>query len=126
MTLQRGFDREVTSLTLVNLGTLTRTGGAVNLAGTLDHTRSTFTLNSVTGSWNLIGRILNGTLVETAGVALNVSNGNAAGSCATGCASVSFQSLGGRPVLSKRLHVLSRDCINTSFTMLSKSRQIRM
>ena len=57
--------------TKAQLGTFTRTGGTVNLVGTLDNTGTTLALSTTTGSWNLLGGILkNGTLTEAGGAAL--------------------------------------------------------
>src|SRR5207244_3611052 len=53
------------------LGTLARSGGTINLTGTLDATGSALGLNSSTGSWNLLGGILKGgTYSATGGAAL--------------------------------------------------------
>ena len=58
------------SFTTAGVGNLERTGGTVNLVGTLDNTGATLTLNATTGSWDLVGGILeNGTY--TASGALN-------------------------------------------------------
>ena len=57
--------------TFAGLGTFNRTGGTVNLTGTLNNTATTLLLNNTTGSWNLVGGTVNGGTVEaTAGNAL--------------------------------------------------------
>src|SRR5262249_30925209 len=57
--------------TLVGLGTFQRTGGAVNLVGTLDNTGRTLALDASTGSWNLLGgTVLGGTYAASGGAAL--------------------------------------------------------
>ncbi len=57
--------------TFAGLGTYNRTGGTVNLTGTLNNAATTLLLNSTTGSWNLDGGTVNGGTVEaTAGNAL--------------------------------------------------------
>ncbi len=59
------------TFTVADLGTFTRSGGTVNLAGTLDNTGQTLTLNAATGSWLLAGgRITGGSLTTAAGAAL--------------------------------------------------------
>jgi hypothetical protein len=52
---------------LASLGTLTRTGGTVNLTGTLDNTNSTLALDATTGPWQLSGGTILGGTVTTAG-----------------------------------------------------------
>ena len=44
----------------LNLAGFARAGGTVNLTGTLSNAANTLTLNSSTGSWNLIGGAING------------------------------------------------------------------
>ena len=57
--------------TLAGLGTFNRTGGTVNLMGTLDNTGTTLALDATTGSWNLAGGTLKGgTLSESGGAEL--------------------------------------------------------
>ena len=57
--------------TFKGLGTYNRTGGTVNLTGTLNNAASTLLLNTTTGSWNLGGGTVKGGTVEaTAGIAL--------------------------------------------------------
>ena len=52
-------------------GTFSRSGGTVNLTGTLDNTGTTLALDATTGSWNLVGGTLkNGTLSESGGAEL--------------------------------------------------------
>ncbi len=41
-------------------GSLTQTGGSINLVGTLDNSGSTLALNAATGSWNLVGGTVEG------------------------------------------------------------------
>lgn len=55
-----------------SISSLSRTGGTVNLTGTLDNTGNTLTLDSSTGSWNFNGGTLkNGTLALANGSTLN-------------------------------------------------------
>ncbi|MES2736198.1 MAG: Ig-like domain-containing protein [Verrucomicrobiota bacterium] len=63
--------------TQTQLGTLNRTGGTVNIAGTLDNTGKTLALNAATGSWNMTfsGKILGGTLTTADGALLTVPQG---------------------------------------------------
>ncbi len=58
------------NFTLADLGVFHRTGGTVNLRGTLDNRGTTLALDDTTGSWNLTtgGTILGGT-ITTAGSA---------------------------------------------------------
>ncbi len=68
--------------TFKGLGTYNRTGGTVNLTGTLNNAASTLVLNTTTGSWNLQGGTVKGGTVEaTAGIALvaNTSFGTLSG-----------------------------------------------
>ena len=54
--------------TLAGLGTFDRTGGTVNLTGTLDNTGTTLALDATTGSWNLAGGMVqNGAITEADG-----------------------------------------------------------
>ena len=56
------------TFTVAGLGTYTRTGGAVNLTGTLDNTGTALALDAASGSWNLLGGTLkNGTLSASDG-----------------------------------------------------------
>jgi RHS repeat-associated protein len=63
------------TFTLAELGTFQRSGGAVNMVGTLDNTGTTLALDNATGSWNLAGTIKHG-IVTTAGQAQVVATGN--------------------------------------------------
>ena len=66
------------SFTLATLGMLERTGGVVNLTGTLLNTNTTLALDQVTGSWNLAGgTILGGRIVGTNGAGLVVTASSA-------------------------------------------------
>ena len=59
------------NFTLADLGDFNRTGGTVELWGTLDNTGTTFTLNEATGSWNMHGgAIIGGVINETEGAKL--------------------------------------------------------
>ena len=59
-----------------NFGGFTRTGGVVNLSGTMTNTGSTLTLNAATGTWNLLGgAIIGGTLTFAAGQSLVPTSG---------------------------------------------------
>ena len=52
----------------------TRSGGTVNLTGTLTNTGNTFTFNATTGTWNLLGgAVVGGTIAFTDGQTLAVS-----------------------------------------------------
>src|SRR5207237_4876350 len=63
------------SFTLAGLGTLTRSGGTVNLTGALDNTSATLAFTATTGSWNMLGGTLkNGTLTEAGGARLIFTN----------------------------------------------------
>ena len=53
----------------LNLPAFTRSGGVVNLTGTLNNIANTLTLNSGTGTWNLDGGTLSGGTLEQAGTA---------------------------------------------------------
>ena len=62
------------SFTVAGLGAYNRTGGTVNLTGTLNNAGATLLLNNTTGSWNLVGGTVNGgTVKATAGNALVVT-----------------------------------------------------
>lgn len=64
------------TFTAADLGTFTRSGGTVNLAGNLDNTGRTLNLNAATGSWLINGgRITGGTLTTTTGASL-IPTGN--------------------------------------------------
>ena len=52
----------------------TRTGGTVNLTGTLTNTGNTFTFNATTGTWNLLGgTVAGGTIAFADGQTLAIS-----------------------------------------------------
>ena len=64
------------------LGAFTRTGGTVNLTGSLTNTTATLALNAGTGSWNLAGgKVLGGTITDTGSalLVLTSSGGTLAG-----------------------------------------------
>src|SRR5206468_12590681 len=46
--------------TLASLGTFTRSGGTVNVTGTLNNAGTTLALDATTGSWNLAGGTVSG------------------------------------------------------------------
>ncbi|MFN0057961.1 MAG: beta strand repeat-containing protein [Planctomycetota bacterium] len=59
------------TFSLAGLGTITRTGGAINITGALDLGGGTRTFNAASGSWNLAGgTISNGTLSGATGQGL--------------------------------------------------------
>jgi hypothetical protein len=59
------------NFTLPSATPFDRTGGTINLKGTLDNTGSTLVLDSSTGSWNVDGgRINGGTVTESGGAQL--------------------------------------------------------
>ena len=59
------------TMTLAGLGVINRTGGTINLGGTLDLESTTWNLNTATGPWNLLGgTVRNGTIRERDGVLL--------------------------------------------------------
>ena len=55
------------TFTFADLGTFTRSGGTVNVTGTLTNTATTLNLNSVNGSWQLLGGTIDGGTVTTTG-----------------------------------------------------------
>lgn len=55
------------TFTLADLGTFNRTGGTVNITGTLDNTNQTLVLDAVTGPWRLLGGTISGGRVTTSG-----------------------------------------------------------
>ena len=60
---------------MAGLGSFTRSGGTVNLTGTLNNTGTTLALTAATGSWNLLGgAISGGTVTETGGAELTFTN----------------------------------------------------
>jgi hypothetical protein len=70
-----------------NFAGFTRTGGTVNLTGTLDNAASTLTLNAATGTWNFSGATINnGTVNQTGGslLAMTTSGGTLANVAVTG------------------------------------------
>jgi hypothetical protein len=60
------------------LGTLNRSGGTVNLIGILDNTGKTLSLDATTGSWQLAGTIVGGTVNGSDGAQLIVPGNSAA------------------------------------------------
>ena len=63
------------SFTVAGLGSFTRSGGTVNLTGTLDNTGTTLALTATTGSWDLLGgTITGGTVTEAGGAELIFTN----------------------------------------------------
>ena len=63
------------SFTTAGLGSYTRSGGVINLKGTLDNTGGTLALDTSTGSWNLSGGTLTGSALATAnGTSLAATN----------------------------------------------------
>jgi hypothetical protein len=61
--------------TVADLGTLNRTGGTVNLVGTLENSGATLTLDATTGSWNLTGGVIHeGTYTASGGAGLNFTS----------------------------------------------------
>ena len=62
--------------TLAGLGTFNRTGGTVNLTGTLDNTGGTLALDAATGSWNLLGGTIKGGTITMSGGAQLVATGS--------------------------------------------------
>ncbi|MFX8988187.1 hypothetical protein ABTN23_19100, partial [Acinetobacter baumannii] len=68
------------------LGTVNRTGGTVNLTGTLNNSGTTLALNATTGSWNFLGTINGGSVGFADGATLLLSLDNAAGTFTGGVA----------------------------------------
>ena len=66
------------TFTLADLGTFHRTGGTVNLTGTLNNP-GTLALDDTTGSWQLEGGTIAGGTVTTAGAAELVGTALAGG-----------------------------------------------
>lgn len=65
------------TFTQASLGPITRSGGTVNLTGTLDNTGGTLALNVATGSWNLSnGTIKGGTVTGSGGAGLAMVSPN--------------------------------------------------
>ncbi len=63
-------------ITLASLGAFTRSGGTVNLTGTLDNTAKTLAFTPATGSWNLVGGTITGGTISSTGGAVLVLTGN--------------------------------------------------
>jgi RHS repeat-associated protein len=64
--------------TVAGLGVFERSGGTVNLTGTLNNTGTTLELNAITGSWNMtggVGTVQGGTLITGGGSTLLITNG---------------------------------------------------
>jgi hypothetical protein len=60
-----------------NAFSIARTGGTINVTGSMDNTGNTITLNAATGSWNLSGgTITGGTLAFTGGNRLAITSGS--------------------------------------------------
>ncbi len=57
------------------IGTFAYTTGTVNLTGTLTNTNSTLNLNTNTGSWNLAGTIIGGTVTADGGAEMRLQSG---------------------------------------------------
>ena len=56
------------SFTFANVGTFNRSGGTVNLTGTLTNANATLPLTAATGSWALLGgSIIGGTITDSSG-----------------------------------------------------------
>jgi hypothetical protein len=55
------------TFSMSDLGPFTRTGGTVNLTGTLQNTAATLTLDATSGSWRLAGGTIDGGTVATSG-----------------------------------------------------------
>ena len=55
------------SFTTAGLGAITRTGGTVDLTGSLNNATDTLTLDAASGSWNLRGGTITGGTVNTSG-----------------------------------------------------------
>jgi hypothetical protein len=66
------------TFTTAGLGTYSRSGGTINLTGTLDNTSSTVALDDTTGPWNLRGGTLVGGTVSEAGNGVLVATTQAA------------------------------------------------
>jgi RHS repeat-associated protein len=63
------------TITAAGLGTITRSGGTVNLIAVLNNAGNTLTLNSTTGPWNLDGGLIEGgTVTEVGGTFLQPTN----------------------------------------------------
>ncbi|HET6878560.1 MAG TPA: Ig-like domain-containing protein [Pirellulales bacterium] len=66
------------TFTLANLGNFQRSGGTVNLYGTLNNTGTTLALNATTGSWQMGsgGTIIGGDYTSADGASLIISSNN--------------------------------------------------
>ena len=62
------------NFTTAAIGNINRTGGTINIVGTLDNTGATLALNAVTGSWQLLsgGTIKGGTITGAGGASLSL------------------------------------------------------
>jgi hypothetical protein len=70
------------SFTTDGIGSITRTGGTINLVGLLDNTGSTLVLDATTGSWNLnfgFAELRGGNLVTSGSAALVFTDTNTSG-----------------------------------------------
>src|SRR5262249_42475304 len=64
------------SFTLATMGIFQRSGGTVNLTGTLDNTGTTLVLDATTGAWNLTsGTLKRGAVATLDGIALTSASG---------------------------------------------------
>src|SRR5207249_1535264 len=64
------------TFTVAGLGSFSRSGGAVNLTGTLANAGATLALSAATGSWNLLGGTVQGGTVSVTGGAMLVGTGS--------------------------------------------------
>ena len=66
------------NFTTAAIGNINRTGGTINIVGTLDNTGATLALNAVTGSWQLLsgGTIKGGTITGAGGASLSLPTFN--------------------------------------------------
>src|ERR1041384_4056327 len=56
---------------VANLGTVNRSGGSINIIGTLNNSNTTFSLDATTGSWGLAGGTIHqGTVAASGGAKL--------------------------------------------------------
>ncbi len=111
------------STSALNLPAFTRTGGTVNLTGTLDNFGATLTLTPVTGDWNLInGLIRNGTIASTGGTLL-IQSGTLDGVTVTG--GVDLSSINGANVTVKNGMVLNSTINNIWNHVLRRRERVR-